>query len=121
MNGLFATRVGIAAVSLAVGAACAHTGATENRSAWQPGQYEVRNTTSCYARISSLQPSAGGLSKRGQFLAEVAPGMRTVVTIGTDSQVSYTTHKEPGAEPGEPGADCRGSGEVKVSRVASAS
>jgi hypothetical protein len=77
--------------------------------------------TSCYARISSVQPSAGGLSTRGHFLTEVAPGMRTVVTIGTDSQIHYTTHKEPGAEPGEPGADCRGSGDVKVTRVASGS
>ena len=118
MTRLFAAQVGIAAVSVAL-AACAHIGATGKRQALQPGEYEIRNTTSCYARISSVKPSGGGLPLDGQFLVELAPGMRTVVTISADKQIHYTTHKEPGAEPGQPGADCRPSGDVKVTRVAS--
>lgn len=81
-----------------------------------PGEYAVRNQSTCHMLLSSVRPRAGG-STPAQRLAEVPPGGSTVVRVPTGQQLHTLFVREPNAVTPAFGVDCRGTGPVSIERV----
>ncbi len=103
-------RLGVAAAAVALGLGCGPLGRLG-----QPApsvDFEVRNTTHCFARIYAMHRGAGTLLE----LDELRPGQRTVVTVPPGMRVYTQTHTNAGADP-KPVDNCRRTGKVRVTRL----
>ena len=103
-------RLGVAAATVALGFGCGPLSRLG-----QPAQsvdFEVRNTTHCFARIYAMHRGAGTLLE----LDELGPGQRTVVNVPPGMRVYTRTHTNTGADP-KPVDNCHRSGKVRVTRL----